>query len=385
MKHKGAKHKGKLWIVLAVLVVGVFAQTGKQDASKNDHEAVLSGETEPEAYRKVAQTEADQSNPVSTQITEKEPPQEQTEPPEGNAVQEESSTENVAQFLFDLSLVPAYTGNSYVELNQNQPLFDEDDMVTTPFENYSRLDELGRCGEAYANLCGEEMPTEERGEIGSVRPSGWHTVKYNDLIDGNYLYNRCHLIGYQLAGENANEKNLITGTRYLNVEGMLPFENRVADYLKSSKNHVLYRVTPIYEGDNLVASGVTMEAKSVEDEGEGICFYVFVYNVQPGILIDYADGSSLPDAAYAGQYGQNPEKDRRTENENAAAANGAYSNVTDSTATEKTYILNTNTHKFHDPSCSSVSDMKEKNKKVTTDTRESVIASGYAPCKRCDP
>ncbi|MCH5267161.1 MAG: DNA/RNA non-specific endonuclease [Lachnospiraceae bacterium] len=185
-----------------------------------------------------------------------------------------------------------YTGEPYGILNDNQPEFTEKEKKNTKaFETYTRLDKLGRCGVAYANICEEIMPTEKRGAIGSVKPSGWHTVKY-DVVDGKYLYNRCHLIGFQLAGENANKKNLITGTRYLNVDGMLPFEDDVADYVKESGNHVLYRVTPVYEGDNLLAEGVQMEAYSVEDAGEGICFNVFVYNVQPGVHIEYDTGES---------------------------------------------------------------------------------------------
>lgn len=194
---------------------------------------------------------------------------------------------------FDLSSIPQYSGEPYVYLNDNKPEFSEDDMVRGVFEEYSELDNLGRCGTAFANICTEIMPTTTREEIGSVKPSGWKTVRYDDLVDGKYLYNRCHLIGYQLAGENANKKNLITGTRYLNVDGMLPFENEVANYIKSNKkNHVLYRVTPIFEGNNLVANGVQMEAYSIEDDGEGVCFNVFVYNVQPGVKIDYATGDS---------------------------------------------------------------------------------------------
>lgn len=188
--------------------------------------------------------------------------------------------------------IPIYQSETYIELNGNIPNFTEEDYNTKPFEYYSDLDSLGRCGVAYANICKELMPTEERGKIGMIKPSGWQTVKYPELVEGNYLYNRCHLIGFQLAGENANEKNLITGTRYFNVDGMLPFENMVAEYVEETGNHVLYRVTPEYEGENLVASGVRMEAWSVEDEGEGICFHVFVYNVQPGIVIDYKTGES---------------------------------------------------------------------------------------------
>ena len=179
-----------------------------------------------------------------------------------------------------------------MELNDNVPNFTTREKNNTKaFENYHRLDALGRCGTAYANICKELMPTEKRGAIGMVKPSGWNTVKY-DVVDGKYLYNRCHLIGFQLAGENANKKNLITGTRYLNVDGMLPFEDEVADYVKNTDHHVLYRVTPVFKGDNLVAEGVEMVAYSEEDNGKGICFHVFVYNVQPGVTIDYATGES---------------------------------------------------------------------------------------------
>lgn len=198
---------------------------------------------------------------------------------------------NTALEAFANEAIPEYSGNPYVELNGNVPYFTDEELSTTAFELYSELDSLGRCGACYANICKEIMPTEERGSIGMVKPTGWHTVKY-DCITDRYLYNRCHLIGYQLAGENANEKNLITGTRYLNVDGMLPFENEVADYVDETDNHVLYRVTPVFSDDNLVASGVIIEAKSVEDKGAGVQFNVYCYNVQPGISIDYIDGQS---------------------------------------------------------------------------------------------
>jgi DNA-entry nuclease len=201
-------------------------------------------------------------------------------------------SETEKEYEFDLSLVPEYSDSPYTELNKNTPLFTEDELTTESYESYADLDSLGRCGTAMACVGTDLMPTEERGAIGRIKPTGWHTVKYSDLIDGNYLYNRCHLIAYELSGENANEKNLITGTRYMNMQGMLPFENEVAAYVKKTKNHVIYRVTPVFEGDDLVASGVTMEAYSVEDSGSGISFYVYVYNVQPGIEIDYATGKS---------------------------------------------------------------------------------------------
>lgn len=260
--------------------------------------------------------------------------------------------------------IPSFSGEPYVALNGNVPEFPDSDFTASSFESYSEMDSLGRCGTAYACIGMDIMPTEERGEIGQIRPSGWHTVKY-DIIDGIYLYNRCHLIGYQLAGENANEKNLITGTRYMNVEGMLPFEDMVADYVKETGNHVMYRVTPLFEGDNLLASGVQMEAESVEDAGSGISFNVFCYNVQPGIRIDYASGESELDATFG----------------NDDVEDGEASENNQSTA----YILNTNTHKFHYPTCSSVKDIRESNKEEFVGNREDVIAMGYEPCKRCNP
>lgn len=186
--------------------------------------------------------------------------------------------------------IPDYSGFNYIVLNNNEPVFDNVD-TSKSFEIYSDLDDLGRAQVAFSNIGKDLMPTEKRTSIGMIKPSGWHTVKY-DIVDGKYLYNRCHLIGYQLTGENANSKNLITCTRQMNTKGMLEFENKVADYINKTNNHVLYRVTPIYKDDNLLASGVIMEAKSVEDNGEGIKFNVFVYNIQTGIEIDYKTGDS---------------------------------------------------------------------------------------------
>ena len=192
--------------------------------------------------------------------------------------------------------LPVYDGTSpYGEVNGSTPYFTQEDWTTDSFETYSPLDELGRCGPAYANVGRDLMPTEERDSIGQIKPSGWQMAKY-DVVDGKYLYNRCHLIGYQLTRENANRENLITGTRYLNVEGMLPFENLVADYVQETDNHVLYRVTPVFQDSELVARGVLMEAWSVEDQGEGVCFNVYCYNVQPGVSIDYATGESALEA-----------------------------------------------------------------------------------------
>lgn len=278
------------------------------------------------------------------------------------------------------SLLP-YTGDESIILNNNVPFFTEEEITTEVFEDYSELDRLGRCGAAFANICQELMPTEERGQIGNIRPSGWHTVKY-DVIADKYLYNRCHLIGFQLAGENANEKNLITGTRYLNVEGMLPWENMVADYVRETGNHVLYRVTPDFEGINLVASGVRIEAFSVEDEGAGICFHVYCYNVQPGVAIDYATGESWLDEE--GQFG-----DAAGQAEPDIPAESKQSENTaeqeEQTEQEREYVLNTNTKRFHYPDCDSVSDMKEKNRENFKGKREKLMEDGYVPCGRCKP
>ena len=289
---------------------------------------------------------------------------------------------------FSLREIPAYSGTPYTEVNDNQPYFTEADLTTQSFETYSELDSLGRCGVAYANVGQDLMPTEPRGEIGAVKPTGWHLVKY-DNVDGKYLYNRCHLIAYMLAAENANPQNLITGTRYLNVQGMLPFETKVCDYVKSTGNHVLYRVTPIFDGDNLLADGVLMEAYSVEDAGAGICFCVFAYNVQPGIGIDYATGDNWAEGSGTCQSTEasvtvetpvlQPENDTDT----------TVQTTPESPASQEslgiTYVLNTNTMKFHYPTCSSVDDMKEKNKQIYTGSREEIINMGYVPCKRCNP
>lgn len=277
----------------------------------------------------------------------------------------------------DLSQIPNYTGNPYTIVNDNEPEFDESDFTTEAFETYSDLDNLGRCGVAYANICKELMPTEKRGKIGMIKPSGWHTVKYPEIIKDRYLYNRCHLIGFQLAGENANEKNLITGTRYLNVDGMLPFEDEIADYVNNTGNHVLYRVTPVFDGDNLIASGVQMEAESVEDSGEGVKFNVYCYNMQPGIGIDYATGDSWAD--------QKPVANGKSKDNDSIIVDSDDGADSDMTTEETEYVINTNTGKFHRPNCDSVTKMKAKNKKEFTGSREELISEGYEPCGNCKP
>lgn len=267
-----------------------------------------------------------------------------------------SGAGNRSQTSVSLDSIPEYSGDPYVVVNNNVPFFSEEDLEAEVFESYGDLDSLGRCTVAYSMVGTETMPTEERGNIGQVKPTGWHAVKY-DNVDGKYLYNRCHLIGYQLTAENANVNNLITGTRYLNVQGMLPFENLTADYIKETGNHVLYRVTPVFEGDNLVASGVLMEGESVEDDGEAIQFCVYVYNVQPGIIIDYATGDSRLDDGTGGSF----------------------------QSARKTYVLNTNSKTFHKPDCGSVGKIKDSNKQTFVGTREEAIKNGYSPCKSCNP
>ncbi len=289
-----------------------------------------------------------------------------------------SDKPDVGRPQFSLSEIPAYSGKAFVVINDHQPFFTADEITNESFEHYAPLDSLGRCGVATACVGLDIMPTEERGSIGMVKPSGWHTIRYNGVVDGNYLYNRCHLIGYQLTGENANTSNLITGTRYLNIEGMLPYENLIAEYVEDSGNHVLYRVTPIFEGDNLLATGVLMEGMSVEDNGQDVRFCVFAYNVQPGIVIDYATGESQLADGYSVDPPEEdtpvipvPDKPDETPDPDVGAA--------------PNYILNTNTKKFHYPSCSSVDDMKEKNKQEYSGSRDDLINQGYSPCGRCHP
>lgn len=261
--------------------------------------------------------------------------------------------------------VPEFSGEPYVEINENQPEFTDYELTTVPFEKYSELDDLGRCGEAEACVGEETMPTRERESISSVEPTGWENEKY-DNVDGGYVYNRCHLIGYQLTGENANEENLITGTRYMNTEGMLPFEDMVADYIHETSNHVMYRVTPVFEGQDLVASGVQMEAESVEDDGKGISFNIYVYNVQPRITINYATGENWESTDEEGPQ-QETDTDGNTDHQ------------------ETTYVVNENTDKFHDPDCAGAVKIKKKNKKIITGSRQELIEEGYEPCGLCNP
>lgn len=349
-------------------------------------------DSETESYVETVQTESAENDPGDeTEIQTAA----ETEIQAAAQVQSDDSKQKVVHTgtasAFNAADVPAYSGEPYTAVNNNEPYFTSDNLTTEAFENYSELDALGRCGVAYANVCLETMPTEKRGSISEVKPTGWHSVKY-DNVDGKSLYNRCHLIGYQLTAENANQQNLITGTRYLNVDEMLPFENMVADYVKETDNHVLYRVTPIFTGDNLVADGVLMEGYSVEDEGDGICFCVYAYNVQPGITIDYATGDSWlssekgnSDSSSGGNSAVSQSAADKSGTQQAAVQTESVKETSEPVSTGTEYILNTNTKKFHYPSCSSVKQMKASNKKEYTGSRDDLIAQGYDPCKKCNP
>lgn len=289
-----------------------------------------------------------------------------------------SSTQNTTADSSNITIdnIPAYSGDDYIILNNNVPNFSESDLTTTSFEEYAPLDDLGRCGVAYSNIGTDIMPTEKRESISSVKPSGWHSVKY-DIVEGKYLYNRSHLIGYQLTAENANDRNLITGTRYFNATLMLPYENMVADYIKETNNHVLYRVTPVFEGNNLVATGVQMEAKSVEDNGEGIEFNVFVYNVQPGITIDYATG----DSALSGEEITNTSSSSNSNNTSNNSSNTTSSNNT--TSTEEIIIRGNSKSKiYHCPGQRDYENMADSDYLVNFNSEEEAISAGYRKASR---
>lgn len=345
---------------------------------------------------------------------------------------------------FDYSMVPEYTGSASVAINNNVPFFNADEKAagTSSFETYSELDDLRRCGTAYACIGKDIMPTEERGQIGMVKPTGWHTVKY-DCVDGKYLYNRCHLIAYCLAGENANEKNLITGTRYLNIEGMLPYETLTAKYMDNNPdNHVLYRVTPVFIGSELVARGVLMEGYSVEDNGAGVNFCVFCYNVQPGVEINYADGESSQkdstdkDTGFTGYTNEDSSSssstdkgsntnssankdtgfagytDKDSSSSNSADKNTGFTGYTNESATEtddsknssfsgysngnsgftgytdenaSSYVVNTSSKKFHKVDCKNADKISDKNKEIVNESRDELISDGYESSKCCNP
>ncbi len=280
----------------------------------------------------------------------------------GNSTSSVTTRPNT-QVSVQIGSIPAYSGSPYVAINNNQPKFSAAELTASGYEKYAELDSLGRVGVAIASLGKDTMPApnEERESISSIKPTGWVQAEYS-AISGRYLYNRSHLIGWQLSAENANKQNLLTGTNYLNIKGMLPFENMVADYINETGNHVAYRVTPHFLGNNLLCSGVQIEAYSVEDDGDGICFNVYCYNVQPNIEIDYSTGKSK-----------------------SLVAESSSSKVVSSVNGVITYILNTNSKKFHYSDCNSAARIAEKNRAQSTKARDALIAEGYSPCLNCDP
>lgn len=383
MKMKHNRPQKRLIIQLSLWLALLLAFTGCA-------ESTVTSQDNTYAIEQLATIPSELLEASETAVSEPESGQPQENASDTQESQQVTSATDVptgeGTSAFSLREIPAYSGTPYTEVNGNQPYFTEAELTTQSFETYSELDSLGRCGMAYANVGQDLMPTEPRGEIGAVKPSGWHLVKY-DNVDGKYLYNRCHLIAYMLAAENANPQNLITGTRYLNVQGMLPFETKVCDYVKNTGNHVLYRVTPIFDGDNLLADGVLMEAYSVEDAGEGISFCVFAYNVQPGIGIDYATGDNWAESSgtYQSTEASVAEETPAPQPETDTAVQTSPESLVPQESRQTTYVLNTNTMKFHYPTCSSVDDMKEKNKQIYTGSRDEVINMGYVPCKRCNP
>jgi DNA-entry nuclease len=346
--------------------------------------AIVNGklnEVVEQAFFAKTETTPEQSPHDPAETTPEQSPHNPAETTPEISQDEEAAQPDAAEDEFTLSMVPAYAGNAYVDIHDDVPFFREEELVAESFQEYWPLDELGRCTGAYACIGPDSLPTEAREDISSVVPTGWHSVQYEG-IDRDYLYNRCHLIGYQLTGQSANEKNLITGTRYMNVEGMLPFENSVRMYVEGTGNHVLYRVRPYYHGDDLVAAGVLMEAKSIEDPLVQFC--AFCYNVQPGIEIDYATGDSAvkktPDSEDILPIERSFES-----GEGTTTTRSIWKETASEETVEITYVINTNTKRFHNPYCESVGDMKDKNKLETTLSREEIIRQGYAPCKRCNP
>lgn len=362
-------------LLAGVLVLGGCADAG--DSSQSSSSKEMTTQESASSEDQSAETSADGSDDKSSQTDFDNSSGADT------AGKAKTATSKAKTSAVSTSKIPKYSGSPYIKVHNNVPFFKRSDLTKKVFEKYSKLDTLGRCRTAYANVCKATMPTEKRGRIGMVKPSGWHTVKYNN-VDGKYLYNRCHLIGYQLTAENANERNLMTGTRYLNVDGMLPFENMVADYVKETNNHVLYRVTPMYTDENLLADGVLMEAESVEDKGKGISYCVYVYNVQPGIKIDYETGdSSAKNASNEMSSGSSSKSSGNTYH--SSKKHTSTQSSSGQSSAKGTYIINENTNKFHKPDCRSVKMMKDKNKKKYTGKRSVLINSGYEPCKNCNP
>ena len=379
---KKIKIKNWLAITLAVVVffAGIMASPSYQDADTINNIDSSYSETTDNSSDKKTSSEKDTSssfNSSDTTSNASSSTNTSTSSNSNTSNKNPSVVVNGSASAVKLSSIPAYSGSAFVYVNNNQPNFSADELTTVAYESYSSLDSLNRCGVAIASCGTEIMPKEDekRGSISNVYPSGWEQAKY-DGISGGYLWNRCHLIGWQLSAENANRKNLITGTRYMNINGMLTFENMVADYIKETGNHVAYRVTPIFDGNNLVCSGVQMEAYSIEDNGDGICFNVYCYNVQPGININYATGESSSTSN---------SNNSSTTQPSSSAQQPTVEEDKNADSSSAKYILNTNTKKFHYPSCGSAGRIAAKNYGESNESREQLIAHGYSPCGNCDP
>lgn len=366
----------KAWVGLRTLCLVLACMT--LTACGDFSESATNAEDSSEIATEISQSETKEEDLLAEEIDSSQVSLAQEVTAKAVNAQTQPSTE----VTFTVADIPEYSGNPYVEINHNIPQFLETDLTTSSYEYYSELDNLGRCGVVYACIGTDLMPTEERGEIGSVKPTGWQTIKY-DVVDGKYLYNRCHLIGFQLSGENANTKNLITGTRYMNVEGMLPFENMVADYVKETGNHVMYRVTPIFEGDNLLANGVQMEAESVEDNGEGILFNVYCYNVQPEIAIDYATGASSYEGMQAAAAATESAKteNQEEENDNEFYIQSIEEPASDTNNTDNTLMVwvSATGDKYH-----SINHCGRMNPdKARQMTEAEALAQGLGKCSKC--
>ena len=382
MKIKLKKKKTLIIIIVAVLVlIGAIASPSSEDDKETTKPAYESFEENTVALSEENTTE---KSFLSGILNSKEDNTEKKTETIKNTTSKVNKTVSNVDKVSSSSL-PVYKNSPYIVVNNNEPTFTSSQKSgKKSFETYADLDYLGRCGIAFACIGKDIMPTGERGEIGQVKPTGWKTAKY-DFVDGKYLYNRCHLIGWQLTGENANNRNLITGTRYLNVQGMLPFENMVDDYIEETGNHVLYRVTPVFKGSELVARGVQIEAYSVEDDGDGICFNVYCFNVQPGDKIDYQTGASALDGKEITTRPVTTKKTSTTKVVTTKPTTTEKLSLPSSATGNVSYIANTNTLKFHKPTCRHADDILPENRLETSDSREVLIANKYIPCGVCKP
>ena len=367
------KNIKKIFSIIALLfLLAVCSMAMGCDLTDSSDDAASSGEKTEQAADATEDNEATED--------ENRDAQDEQDP----ADSEESSAEG--SHAIDPDKLPEWDGEPSIEINGGDPSFTDSELSAIKKqteEDLSALDDQGRCGDVSACVSSETMPEGERDSIGMIRPAGWHLVKY-DFVEGKYLYNRCHLIGWQLTGLNAEERNLITGTRYLNVDGMLPYENQVADFAESSDLHVAYRVEPVYKGDELIARGVHIEAESIEDKGESLAFNVYCYNVQPYVDIDYKTGESTADSD-APDSAESSDSSANQSGSSSGSGSSQNAGAGSQDSTEQTYILNTNTKRYHLQGCRSLSQMKDKNKRTFHGSKKELSRMGYQPCGNCNP